>query len=92
MFSWFWRVFSTVFYGLIGLFLAWPISYFFQDDLYREMTWQQYTKGGLYYLKIGAEFGAVDVYRYTVFFSMIITILLGKSLEHYLKTHIKKSD
>lgn len=68
-------------YSIIGLQLALPISYFFQSRIYHEMTWFEYISGGKGSLIIGAEFGAISVYRYTLIASVIGTILMGKWIE-----------
>lgn len=78
------RLVVTVVYGYLGLLLAFPLSYFFQDGLYSEMTWWQYVSGGKSSLFIGAQFGALDVYRYTAIASVIGVILIGRGVERWL--------
>lgn len=75
------RLVMTVVYGYFGLLLAFPLSYFFQDGLYGEITWWQYVSGGKASLWIGAEFGALDVYRYTAIATIIGVILIGRLAE-----------
>ncbi|PID64201.1 MAG: hypothetical protein CR977_04260 [Gammaproteobacteria bacterium] len=71
----------TLIYSYIGLLLAFPVSYFFQDSLYHEMTWWEYISGGQTSLAIGAQFGALDVYRYTAIALVVVVIIVGRWLE-----------
>lgn len=80
----FFRFIATVIYGYIGLLVAFPLSYFFQDGLYGEMSWWQYISAGKSSLRIGAQFGALDIYRYTAIASVIGVILIGRWTERYV--------
>lgn len=82
------QILLTLFYCLIGLLLAFPLSYFFQDGLYGEMSFAQYVQGGIQSLYIGARFGSLDVYRYTAIGAMIAMIVIGK----WLQKHFRKSN
>ncbi len=74
----------TLLYGIVGFWLALPLSYFFQDEIYSQMSLWEYVAGGRDSILIGAGFGAVDVYRYTLLGCVIICILLGKLIESRL--------
>ncbi len=74
----------TFLYGMVGAWLALPLSYFFQDDIYSQMTWWQYVAGGRDSVFIGAGFGALEVYRYCLIVCVIACILLGKFIEKHL--------
>ncbi len=71
----------TLIYASVGALMAFPISYWFQDGIYHEMTWGEYIDGGMLLLEWGAQFGAIDVYRNTSLASMIVMITLGRLLE-----------
>ncbi len=71
----------TFIYASIGVWLALPLSYFFQGDIYSQMTFSEYVAGGRYSVAIGADFGALDVYRYCLMASVIICIIIGKFIE-----------
>lgn len=75
------RLVITVVYGYIGLLLAFPLSYFFQDGLYGEMSWWEYVSAGKSSIFIGAQFGSLDVYRYTAIASVIAVIIIGRFAE-----------
>ncbi len=81
----------TVVYAVVGVFCAFPLSYWFQDSIYSEMTWRQYLAGGMDSIRIGGEFGAADVYRYTLIGSMIVTIILGRLLTWYITARWRKA-
>ncbi len=74
----------TFIYGSIGAWLALPLSYFFQSDIYSEMTLLEYVAGGRYSVLIGADFGAIEIYRYCLMASVIICIIIGKFIEQRL--------
>lgn len=74
----------TLLCGMIGMWLALPLSYFFQDDIYSQMSLGEYVAGGRESILIGASFGAADVYRYTLLVSVVACILLGKFIESRL--------
>ncbi len=71
--------------GAIGMWLALPLSYFFQSGIYSEMTFWEYVKGGRYSVFIGAEFGAWDVYRYCVVASVTICVTIGGIIDYLFK-------
>lgn len=79
------RFILTVVYGLLGLWLAFPISYFFQDALYDQISWAEYVSGGLSSVFLAAQFGSFDVFRWTAITCAIAVILLGKFVEWRLK-------
>lgn len=79
------RFILTIAYGLLGLWLAFPISYFFQDALYDQISWAEYLSGGLSSIFLAAQFGSFDVFRWTAIACVIAVILLGKFIERRLK-------
>ncbi len=79
------RFLLTVCYSGAGLWLAFPISYFFQDSLYDQITWGQYVAGGISSLIIGASFGALTVYRWTAIVCIILALIIGKQVETYFR-------
>ncbi len=79
------RFLLTLVYGVVGLWLALPISYFFQDSLYDQITWGQYIAGGISSIAIGASFGALTVYRWTAIVCIIIAFIIGRQLEAYFR-------
>lgn len=78
------RLLLTLVYGVIGLLLGFPISYFFQSDIYNEMTWSDYLSGGMSSVFLGAQFGSLDVYHHTVIASVIGIIIIGRSIEYIM--------
>ncbi len=78
------QFFLTFFYGIIGVWLALPLSYFFQGDIYSQMTFLEYVVGGRGSVFIGADFGALVVYRYCLIASVITCIIIGKFIEQRL--------
>lgn len=83
------RLMTTTIYTTVGLYVAFPISYWFQSDIYHEMTWLEYIDGGYVLLFTGAQFGAVDIYHYTVIGCVIGTIAIGYGLEWSLRKYKK---
>lgn len=75
------RFISTVVYGVIGFFLAFPVSYFFQDALYDQISWAEYVGGGFSSVMLAVPFGSFEVYRWTAIACALTVILLGKWLE-----------
>lgn len=75
----------TIFYCVLGLVVAFPLSYFFQSDLYAQMSWWQYVSGGRNSLFAGAQFGSLDIYRYTAVGCVLAVIGIGKTIESRLK-------
>lgn len=73
----------TLIYCFIGMWLALPVSYFFQDGIYSQMSLWDYVAGGRESIIIGVSFGAADVYRYTVIGCVIACVFLGKLAEAY---------
>ncbi len=78
------RFIMTLIYACMGVLIAFPASYWFQDGIYHEMTWGEYIDGGMPLIQYGAQFGAIDVYRKTLLASMIIMITLCRLLEWWL--------
>ncbi|PIE44887.1 MAG: hypothetical protein CSA45_05080 [Gammaproteobacteria bacterium] len=78
------RLISTLVYCFIGLWLAFPLSYFFQDSVYSEMSLSDYLAGGSSSILIGAQFGAYETYRWTVLWTVIVVVVLGKLIEKRL--------
>lgn len=78
------RAILTLLYGAIGLAIAYPLSYWFQSSIYREMTWAEYIASDQNALMAGAQFGSFDVYRYSVIGAVIGMILLGRLAERLL--------
>lgn len=78
------RFLLTIVYAVFGLKLALPLSYFFQDSIYHEMSFSDYIGGGFSSIVVGAEFGAYEVYRMTVIISMILAIVIGKWIERQI--------
>ncbi len=85
------RFVMTLIYAVIGVYVAFPLSYWFQGRIYHEMTWGDYVNGGVESLRIGMQFGAGDVYRYTVFGSVIGMVIIGRLVEYFITLKCKKS-
>ncbi|MBS9782006.1 MAG: hypothetical protein KGV56_05880 [Gammaproteobacteria bacterium] len=75
---------STLAYASIGAWLALPLSYFFQGDIYSQMTFLEYVSAGRDVVLIGADFGALNVYRYCLMASVITCVFIGKFIEKQL--------
>lgn len=75
------RVVLTLVYAAVGLFVAFPLSYWFQDGIYHEMTWSEYVQSGPQILMAAAQFGAYDIYRHTAIGSIVGAIIIGRLLE-----------
>lgn len=83
------RLLLTLIYAAVGLYLAFPLSYWFQSDIYGEMTWAEYFAGDRMSLLIGAQFGAIDTYRNTVVGCVIGAIIVGRGLEWIVRQRKK---
>lgn len=82
------RFILIITYLVIGLWLAFPISYFFQDALYEQISWFDYLKGGANSIIMAAQFGALAVYRKTAISCIILVILVG----HFIEKRMDKPD
>lgn len=74
-------LFLTLLYGIIGVWVAFPLSYFFQDGLYSNISFYDYVAGGRQSIWIGAQFGSVQVYKYTAYACIALSIFIGKLIE-----------
>lgn len=70
-------------YLIAGLWLAFPISYFFQDTLYDQISWLDYIKGGADSILMAAQFGALTVYRKTAISCIIVVFFIAMLIEKY---------
>ncbi|MGY0399719.1 MAG: hypothetical protein ACWIPH_07245 [Ostreibacterium sp.] len=75
------RIMTALLYCVIGLLIAFPLSYYFQSDIYKEMSLLDYLINGKTVIVEGAQFGSVDVLRRVAYVSMIICLIIGKLIE-----------
>lgn len=75
------RLLTALIYGIIGLLSAFPLSYFFQSAIFKEMSLSDYLVHGEAAIVEAAQFGAISVVRYTTIATVITSLLLGKFIE-----------
>jgi|GEM_PF-3925220 len=75
------RVCLTLIYCGFGLVIAFPLSYFFQGPLFEFVSFRQYLNNGMQLIVSNAQFGSLDVYRYTTYSAVIGCVVLGRLIE-----------
>ncbi len=70
------RIFRVLFICVISFFLAIPISYFFQSDLYSFMGFESYIKSFPDSIYAAAEFGSFGIFVKTLIFTLAIIIVI----------------
>lgn len=83
------RLFLTIVYVFLGLWLAFPLSYFFQDELYAQIDWLEYLDGGLASIMIAYQFGSFEVYSRVALACAVGMVILGRLVELRLTRHRK---
>lgn len=79
------RIGITLFYCLLGIVIAVPVSYFFQSSALQVMSISDYVGSFTQVIKTAARFGAFDVYRNCAVVLMLGIVVLGNLVEKYFK-------